>query len=253
MSKGKKIGGIILIIFGTIFLVIGIAVGGLFGVLNSSMDDAMEEVERQIEDARRTGVTTYGEITGIDSESMATIEFYCDEDGSWYYFNMMVVSDNYDVGSIVEVCYDPYRLGDSDYVPVAPAMMMEGMDVILSTASTGGTVVGVVLGIIGAVLLIIGIVMLVSNKNDKKWADEINARNAAMGIGGAQPGVFQQMPGGQPMGSYQQPGQPMNGYQQAPGGYQQPGQPVNVRQPVQPGETNGYTSNPYQQNNDQNM
>lgn len=206
MSKGKKVGGIILIILGTIGLVIGLAVGGLFGAVSGSMDDAMAEVEQQIEDARRTGVSTYGEITDIDSESMATIEFYCEEDGYQYYFNMMVVSDNYGVGSTVEVLYDPYRLNDSDYVPIAPDLMMEGMDVILSTATTGGVVVGVVIGIIGAVLLIIGIVLLVSNKKDKKWSDEINARNAAMGIGGAQPG-------GQPLSGYGQPGQPVNGQQ----------------------------------------
>lgn len=241
MSKGKKIGGIVLIVIGAIFLVIGIAIGGLFGVLNSSMDDAMAEVEQQIEDARRTGVSTYGEITSIDSESMATIEFYCDEDDSWYYFSMMVVSDNYDVGSIVEVCYDPYRLGDSNYVPVAPEMMMEGMDVILSTASTGGTVVGVVIGIIGLIPLIIGIVMLVSNNKDKKWSDEIKARNAAQGIGGAQFNGYQQQPGGAQFNGYQQqmPGagdRPLNGYQQQ----------------GQPGAANENSSNPYQQNN-QNM
>lgn len=196
MSKGKKIGGIILIIFGTIFLVIGLAVGGLFGAMNGAMDDAMVEIEQQIEDARQTGVSTYGEITDIDSESMATIVFYSEEDDSLHYFSMMVVSDNYGVGSTVEVVYDPNRIGYSDYTPISPELMMEGMDVILSTASTGGVVVGVVLGIIGAVLLIVGIVMLVSNKKDKKWAEEINARNAAMGIGGGQPG-----------------GQPMNGQQ----------------------------------------
>lgn len=210
MSKGKKIGGIILVIFGTIGLVIGLAVGGLFGAVNGQMDEAMAEVEKQIEDARRTGVSTYGEITDIDSESMATIEFYCEEDGYQYYFNMMVVSDNYGVGSTVEVLYDPYRLNDSDYVPISPELMMEGMDVILSTATTGGVVVGVVIGIIGAVLLIIGIVLLVSNKKEKKWTDDINARNAAQGIGG----------------------QPLSGYNQP----------------------NGNTSNPYQQNNNnQNM
>lgn len=247
MSKGKKIGGIILVIFGTIFLVIGLAVGGLFGAVNGSMDDAMAEVEQQIEDAKLTGVTTYGEITSIDSESMATIEFYCEEDASWYYFTMMVVSDNYSVGSVVDVCYDPDRMNDSDYVPISPELMMEGMDVILSTASTGGVVVGVVIGVIGAILLIIGIVLLVSNKKDQKWTDEIKARNAAQGIGAAPNNGYQQMPGGQPMGGYGQPqgGQPMSGYgqpaaNQSVSGY---GQPQNGGQ----SQPEGNTSNPYQQ------
>ena len=171
MSKGKQIGGIILVIFGTIGLVIGLAVGGLFGAASSQLDNAMAEVEQQIEDARQTGVTTTGEITAIDSETnMATIEFYCEEYQTMYPFNMMVVSDNYGVGSTVEVCYDPYRLTDSDYVPIAPDLMMEGMDAILSTATTGGVAVGAVVGVIGAVLLIIGIVLLVSNKKAKKQA-----------------------------------------------------------------------------------
>ena len=247
MSKGKKIGGIILVIFGTIFLVIGLAVGGLFGAVNGSMDDAMAEVEQQIEDAKLTGVTTYGEITSIDSESMATIEFYCEEDASWHDFTMMVVSDNYDVGSVVDVCYDPNRLNDSDYVPISPELMMEGMDVILSTASTGGVVVGVVIGVIGAILLIIGIVLLVSNKKDQKWTDEIKARNAAQGIGVMPNNGYQQMPGGQPMNGYGQPqgGQPVSGYGQPAANQPMSGysQPQNGGQ----SQPEGNTSNPYQQ------
>ena len=48
--------------------------------------------------------------------------------------------------------------------------------------------------------------MLVTNKKDKKWVDDINARNASQGIGG--------QPAGQPLSGYgQQSGGAPNPYQ----------------------------------------
>lgn len=231
MSKGKKIGGIILIIFGTIGLVIGLAVGGLFGAMNGAMDEAVAQVEQEIEDARLTGVSTDGTITDIDSEGMATIEFYCEEDGYTYETYIMVLSDEYHVGSNVEVIYDYSRFGASDYNPVVPELYLAAMGMVGDTVPGVGIGVGVVFGVIGLVLLVIGIVMLVSNKKDKKWTDDINARNAAQGIGG-QPVNGYNQPGGQPVNGYNQPnGQPLSGYNQQ----------------------SGNASNPYQQNNNQNM
>lgn len=254
MSKGKKIGGIVLVIFGTIFLVIGIAVGALFGAMNGVMDEAIEEVQKEIDEARETGVSTYGQITDIDSENMATIEFYCEEDGEWYEMNMMVMSDEYQVGSGVEVCYEYDKLNDPDYVPVVPVLYMDAMGMVGDTVPGVGIGVGVFFGVLGAILLIIGIVMLVSNKKDKKWVDEINTRNAAQGINGAPMGGYQPMPGGQPMGGYSQPmggysqpqnAQPLSGYSQQQGsqplnGYSQP-------QSAEQAQTDVNTSNPYQQ------
>ena len=206
MSKGKKIGGIILIIFGTIGLVIGLAIGGLFGAMNGAMDEAVTQVEQEIEDARQTGVTTYGEITDIDSDSMATIEFYCEEDGYTYETYIMVLSDEYHVGSTVEVCYDYSKFGDPNYSPIVPELYLDAMGMVGDTVPGVGIGVGVVFGGIGLVLLIIGIVMLVTNKKDKKWVDDINARNASQGIGG--------QPAGQPLSGYgQQSGGAPNSYQ----------------------------------------
>lgn len=246
MSKGKKIGGIILVVFGAIFLVIGIAVGALFGAMNGVMDKAIEEVEQQIEDARRTGVSTYGEIVAIDSEGMATIEFYCVEDDEWYQMSMMVLNDEYQVGSGLEVCYDPYKLNDPDYVPVVPVLYMDAMGMVGDTVPGVGIGVGVFFGVLGLILLIIGIVLLVSNKKDKKWVDEINARNAAQGIGTSPNNGYGQMPGGQPLSGYGQPqgGQPMNTYSQPQSGQPMSGynQPQNAGQ----GQIDENTSNPYQ-------
>ena len=199
MSKGKKIGGIILVIFGTIFLVIGLAVGGLFGAMNGAMDEAISELQEEIDDFRENGVTTLGEITDIDSDSMATIEYYCDEDGYWYETYIMVLDEGYQVGSAVEVCYDS---SDPTNVMV-PQLYMEAMGVVGDTVPGVGIGVGAVFGVIGAVLLIIGIVLLVSNKKDKQWIDQINSRNASMGVGGAQYNGYQQQ-GGYNSNSYQQ-------------------------------------------------
>ena len=240
MSKGKKIGGIILVIFGTIFLVIGIAVGALFGAMNGVMDEAVAEVEQQIEEARQAGVSTYGEITNIDSENMATIEFYCEEDGEWYQMNMMVMNDDYQVGSGVEVCYEYDKLNDPNYVPVVPVLYLDAMGMVGDTVPGIGIGVGVFFGVLGAILLIIGIVMLVNNNKDKKWVDEINTRNAAQGINGAPMGGYGQPQGGQPMGGYGQPqgGQPLSGYSQP-----QNSQPQNAEQ----AQADANMSNPYQQ------
>lgn len=192
MSKGKKIGGIILIILGTIALVIGIAVGALFGIMNSATD----ELNAQVDELRENTVSTEGEIIGIDEEGMAAIAFYSVEDGSQYYAYCMILSDEYQIGDIVEVCYDPY---DPNNAPIAPELLLAGM----GTIGGVGTGVGVVIAVIGLIMIVIGIVLLVSNKKDKKWTDEINARNASMGVGGA------------PYNGYQQPGQP-GGYNPNP-------------------------------------
>lgn len=172
MSKGKKIGGIILIILGTIGLVIGFAIGGIFGLMNS----ATGELEAQIDELRENTVSTDGQIVDIDDESMATVEFYCEEDGYWYETYIMVLSGDYRVGDIVEVCYDPY---DPSNAPIVPELLLSGVGAIGGI----GTGVGIVIGVIGVIMLVIGIVLLVSNKKEKKWTDEINARNAAQGIG----------------------------------------------------------------------
>ncbi len=204
MSKGKKIGGIILVIIGTIFLVIGLAIGGLFGAMNGAMDEAITELEEELDEFREHGVTTLGEITNIDDESMATIEYYCEEDGYWYETYIMVLNEGYQVGSSVEVCYD---ISDPTNVMV-PQLYMEAMGMVGDTVPGVGIGVGVVFGVIGAVMLIIGIVLLVSNKKDKQWTDQINARNASMGVGGA------------PYNGSPQPGQP-GGYNANPNQYQQ--------------------------------
>ena len=199
MSKGKKIGGIILIILGTIALVIGIVFGALFGLMNGAMDEAVTELEEELDEFREHGVTTLGEITDIDDESMATIEYYCEEDGYWYETYIMVLSEGYQVGSSVEVCYD---VSDPTNVMV-PQLYKEAMGLVGDTVPVVGIGIGVAFGVSGAVMLIIGIVLLVTNKKDKQWTDQINARNASMGVGGA------------PNNGYQQPGQP-GGYNPNP-------------------------------------
>jgi len=205
MSKGKKIGGIILIIIGTIFLVIGLAIGGLFGAMNGAMGEAVDELEQEMDEFRQNGVSTYGEITDIDDESMSTIEYYCEEDGYWYETYIMVLNENYQVGSTVEVCYDP---SDPTNVMV-PELYMDAMGMVGDTVPTAGIVVGVVFGLLGLPLLIGGIVMLVNNKKDKKWTEEIKARNAMQGVGNVQYNGYQQpgQQGGQ--SPYQQNNQNM--------------------------------------------
>ena len=270
MSKGKKIGGIVLIIIGTIFLVIGIALIVLFAASDSAMEEAVGELEQELEEFQENNASTYGEITDIDDEGMATIEYYCAEDG-YEYVTYFPAVDGYRVGSVVLVCYDP----DNPTNVMVPDMYMDSMRMADDTVPVIGIVTGSILTGIGLILLIVGIVLLVNNHMDKKWTDEINARNAAQGIGNVQYSSYQQ-PGGMQYNGYQQPnGAQYNSYQQpngaqyngygqpggASGGYQQPsnaynsyGQPGGAQNPYQqPEKQEGNSSNPYQQNNNQNM
>lgn len=208
MSKGKKVGGIILVVLGTILLVIGIAIGALFGAMKGAMGEATGQLAEEIEDFRAYAVSTDGEITDIDDEGYAAVEYYCEEDGWYYETTMLAIDEKYYVGAIVEVLYDP---NDPTNVMV-PQMYMDGMDLIGNTGSGIGVGVGVFFGVLGGVLLIVGIVLLVSNKKDQKWTDEIKARNAAQGIGTAPYNGYQQMPGAGQAQGYGQPqgGQPLS-------------------------------------------
>ncbi len=179
MSKGKKIGGIVLIVIGTIFLVIGVAVGGLFFAVGSATDEAKGELNDEIEEFQSSAMYAAGEIVDIDDESMATIEYYSEVDGYWYETQMAILSEEYGVGDMVTVFYNP----DDPTDIMIPELYGDAFDTVGDTMPVIGGVFGGVFGVIGLIMLISGIIMVVSNHKDKKWAEEIKARNAQQGIG----------------------------------------------------------------------
>ncbi len=211
ISKGKKIGGIILVILGTLGVGIGIIFGLLFGAVSSVFED--EEfgsmMDTQMAEIIEGGIPTEGTITDIDyDEGLATVEYYSETEECWYETQMPAMSENYSIGDTVTVYYD---LNNPDYPELdalAPEMFGDAMGAVGDMMPAVGGVFGGVFGVIGLIMLIIGIVLLVGYHKDKKWMEEINARNN--GPMGTQP-MYGQQPG-QPFG--QQPNQPYNGNSQ---------------------------------------
>ncbi len=211
MSKGKKIGGIILIVIGTIFLVIGIAIGGLFFAVGGATDEAKDQLNEEMDSFTETAWETYGEITDIDDESMATIEYYSDADGYWYETGMGILSEEYGIGDTVTVYYNP----EDPTEVMIPELYGDAMDTVGDMMPVVGGVFGGIFGVIGLIMLIIGIVLIVNNRKDKKWVEEINTRNAQQMVGQPYSGnpQGQQSYNGYPQGAGQQPnsaGNPQN-------------------------------------------
>lgn len=191
ISKGKKIGGIILVILGTLGVGIGIIFGLLFGAVSSVFED--EEfgsmMDTQMAEMVAGGIPTDGTITDIDyDEGLATIEYYSETEECWYETQMPVVSESYSVGDTVTVYYD---LNNPDYPELdalAPAMLGDAMGTVGDMMPAVGGVFGGVFGVIGLIMLIVGIVLLVSYHKEKKWMEEINTRNnGPMGMQPNQP------------------------------------------------------------------
>lgn len=224
MKKGKKIGGIILVVLGALGIGIGIIIGLLFGAVSKVFqdDEFGGMMNEQIAELVESGIPTEGTIIEVDSEeNLATVEYYSDTDECWYETTMPNMNGNYKVGDTVIVYYDLNNPRYLELEVIAPEMFGDAMGAVGDVMPAVGGVAGGVFGVVGLILLIIGIVLLVTYHKDKKWMNEIHARNAAAGhpypgapMGGQPPyQPYGNTPvNGQPNGTYG--GQPP--YQQAP-------------------------------------
>jgi len=173
VGKGKKIGGIILVVLGTLGLVIGIIIGLAFGAMSSALGG--EEFDAQIAEIVEGGTPTEGTITDIDyDEALATVEYYSESEECWYETQMPVMNENYSVGDTVTVYYD---LNNPDYPEleaIAPEMFGDAMGAVGDAIPLVGGVFGGIFGVIGLIMLVIGILLLVSYHKAKKGMNTVN-------------------------------------------------------------------------------
>lgn len=225
MNKGRKIGGIILVILGTISLLVGILFGSIFlaggGVMDS--DEGQAEIDSRLDyelsEFKEDALTTYGEVIDVDEETI-TVEYYSEVDDYWYETEFELLSSGiYNVGDTIEIWYN---VDDPSYA-MSPDVIRDSMGDVGGMMSAVGAVFLCIFGIVGLVMLIIGIVLLVK-KPEKPFNPQPIPHPNQMG---AYPNQYGQ-PGGY-QNQYGQPGGYQNQYGQ-PGGYQnQYSQPGNYQ------------------------
>lgn len=226
MGTGKKVGGIVLIILGTIFLLIGIGIGVLFGAMGNVMES--DEFTEQMDQLLIGGIPTEGYIVAIDEENLtADVEYYVEEEECWYETTQPIMNGDYEIGDVVTIYYNCHN--DKELEVISPEMFGDAMGEMGGAMGTIGGVFGVGGGLVGLIMLIVGIVLIVTSHKDKKWTEEINARNAQLGIGQYHSGNPQgQVPpynGGAQMNGQPYNGNPQAGGQPYGGAQQNPWQP----------------------------
>ena len=107
MSNGKTIGGIIMIIFGSILTILGLLFAVFFffsGYVVSDEELMGEEIQEKMDLFKRNALETTGEITEIDyDEGTTTIGFRSDIDNVYYEKKIYTVLGKYSLGDPIEV------------------------------------------------------------------------------------------------------------------------------------------------------
>ena len=172
MSKGKTIGGIIMIVFGAILLALGFLFAALFFAMGNMTNDqeVMDEtIQEKLDAFRLNALETIGEVTEIDRDAGTTkIGYESETDNAYYELQVYTVFDDYAVGDAIVVYYnidDPSNAIVPDIYDVA-VDMVGGIFSIIGAVAAG-------VGVVGLILLIIGIILLVKGKK-KNQGNEYN-------------------------------------------------------------------------------
>lgn len=170
MSNGKTIGGIIMIVFGSILMILGLLFAAFFlftGYVASDEELMGEEIEEKIELFKRNALETTGEITGIDRDAgTTTIRYWSEIDNDYYDMQLYTVFSNYAVGDPIEVYYnidDPSDIMIPEVYGLA-ADMVGGVFAVIGAVAAG-------VGVVGLILLIVGIVLVVKGKKNTQRND----------------------------------------------------------------------------------
>lgn len=163
MSNGKTIGGIIMIVLGSILTMLGLLFAAFFffsGYVVKDEELVGEEIQEKMDLFKRNALETTGEITEIDyDEGTTTIGFRSDIDNVYYEKKIYTVLDKYSVGEPIEVYYN---IDDPSDI-----MIQEIYDLAADTVGRIFFVIGTVaacVGVVGLILLIAGIVLVVKGK-----------------------------------------------------------------------------------------
>lgn len=159
-KKAKRTAGILLIVLGSFFLMLGLLVGGMFLAVGGVIDSKMEQQMNEFSSFREDALTTTGEVTDADSDAgNTTFGYYAETDGSWYEVTYEGYSSNFTEGTAVTVYYDKNDPG----VCMIPEFV-EGSYGLLKKIFT---LVG---GIVGGIFVVIGLPMLIGGIVVKKKA-----------------------------------------------------------------------------------
>lgn len=160
MSTGKKAGGIIMSVFGGIFLFIAIIFTVVFLAVGGAMGKAKEASEDELEYFYVYGIETRGVIAEV-ADGSTTVEYYVEEEDSYYQFRVSVSNSAFREGDSVTVYYD----GRNPQSCIAPDLVGETYEMLDNVFSGIGAGVGIFFGIIGLGLLIGGIILLRKSKS----------------------------------------------------------------------------------------
>lgn len=170
MSNGKTIGGIVMIVLGSILTILGLLFAALFfGMGHVASDEELigEEIQEKMDLFKRNALETIGEITEIDyDEGTTTIGYQSEIDDAYYEMQIYTVFSKYSVGDPIEVYYnidDP-----SDFM--VPEVYDMAADMVGGIFFEIGAVAACV-GVVGLILLIVGIVLVVKGKKNTQRND----------------------------------------------------------------------------------
>lgn len=170
MSKGKTIGGIILIVVGAILMALGFLFAAFFfatGSMAENGDMVDEKVQEKIDLFKRNALETIGEVTDIDrDEGTMKIGYVSEIDNSYYELQIYTVLEQYSVGDAIEVYYNIDAPSDAMVPEIYDLAgdMVVGVFFIIAAIAAG-------IGVVGLILLIVGIVLTVKSKKENQRND----------------------------------------------------------------------------------
>ena len=167
MSNGRTIGGIIMIVLGSILTMLGLLFAAFFffsGCVVSDEELIGEEIQEKMDLFKRNALETTGEITEIDyDEGTTTIGFRSDIDNVYYEKKIYTVLGKYSLGDPIEVYYN---IDDPSDI-----MIQEIYDLAVDTVGRSFFVIGTVAACVGLVGLIVGIVLVIKGKKNNQRND----------------------------------------------------------------------------------
>lgn len=161
MSTGKKVAGIVMSVFGGIFLFIAVFFAIAFLVVGGAMGKAKEASEEELENFYAYAVETQGVITSVDDGS-TIVEFYAEEDDSYHQWKFQVSNSAFKEGDSIVVYYNREYPSSAC---MAPDLVEETYETLGTVFYSVGAGVGIFFGIIGLGLLAGGIVLIKKSKS----------------------------------------------------------------------------------------
>ena len=155
-KNSKKAVGFLLIAFGSLFLVLGLLLGGIFMAVGGMMGSEIEQERNAFSSFRENALETTGKVTDVDSdEGYTTFGYYAATGESFYEVTYDGYFSDYKRGTTVTVYYDKDDPGQC----MIPDFTEDSYGFLQKIFTMIGGIVGGVFAVIGLVMLIVGIVI----------------------------------------------------------------------------------------------